>query len=48
VLGTLAYKLGRALEGLLGELHQVQFYLFGALLVIGLGVWLYRRRQREG
>lgn len=47
-LGTLAYKLGRALEGLLGELHEIQAYLFGALLVIGLAIWLYRRRQRAG
>ncbi|SDI91059.1 membrane protein DedA, SNARE-associated domain [Pseudomonas flavescens] len=46
MLGTLAYRLGRALEGMLGELHQIQLYVFAALLIIGLGVWLYRRRQR--
>ncbi|TBU81898.1 DedA family protein [Phytopseudomonas dryadis] len=45
LLGTLAYKLGRALEGLLDELHQVQLYLFAGLLALALAIWLYRRRR---
>lgn len=47
VLGCLAYRLGRALEGLLDGLHQVQLYLFGGLALLFLGLFLYRRRRRQ-
>ena len=46
LLGTLAYKLGRALQAMLDDLYQIQLYLFAGLALIGLSVWLYRRRSR--
>ncbi|WP_439860538.1 DedA family protein [Pseudomonas sp. MBLB4136] len=46
-LGLAAYHLGAALETLLDDLRRYQLYVFAALLLVVLALWL-RRRLRRG
>jgi membrane protein DedA with SNARE-associated domain len=39
------YVLGDALERLLGDLKHIEHWLFAALLVLGIGVWLFSARR---
>ena len=45
-LGLAAYHFGAILEGMLGSIKKYELWVLGALLVLGLGLWL-RRRYRN-
>lgn len=42
-LGAAAYKFGAVLEGLLGNVKKYELWVLGALLVIGVLLWIRRR-----
>jgi membrane protein DedA with SNARE-associated domain len=42
-LGAAAYKFGSVLEGLLGNVKKYELWVLGALLVIGVLLWIRRR-----
>ena len=42
-LGAAAYHFGAVLEGMLGSVKKYELWVLGALLVLGLGLWLRRR-----
>ncbi|WP_462380187.1 DedA family protein [Pseudomonas sp. Marseille-QA0892] len=42
-----AYNLGYALKVVLGDFHRYQLYLLGILILLGLLIWLYRRRRNS-
>ena len=42
-LGSAAYHFGAVMEGLLGNIKKYELWVLGALLVLGLGLWLRRR-----
>lgn len=46
-LGLAAYHIGAALEALLGDMRVAQLLLLGALVLLGVSLWLYRRTRRE-
>ncbi|WP_312798852.1 DedA family protein [Pseudomonas sp.] len=43
VLGLAAYHFGAVLEGALGNLKRYELMVLGALLVLGVVLWLWRR-----
>ncbi|WP_188983343.1 DedA family protein [Pseudomonas matsuisoli] len=47
-LGAIGYNLGYALTAVIEDFHLYQMYLLGALVLLGLLVWLYRRRRDSG
>ncbi|EPN44280.1 DedA family protein, partial [Pseudomonas syringae pv. actinidiae ICMP 19096] len=42
-LGSAAYHFGAILEGLLGNVKKYELWVLGALILLGLGLWLRRR-----
>jgi membrane protein DedA with SNARE-associated domain len=42
-LAAAAYHFGAVLEGMLGSIKKYELWVLGALLVLGLGLWLRRR-----
>ncbi|WP_122585405.1 DedA family protein [Pseudomonas viridiflava] len=42
-LGSAAYHFGAVLEGLLGNVKKYELWVLGALILLGLGLWLRRR-----
>ena len=46
-LAIAAYNLGYALKVVLGDFHRYQLYLLGILVLLGLLIWLYRRRRNS-
>ncbi len=42
-LGSAAYHFGAILEGLLGNIKKYELWVLGALLLLGLGLWIRRR-----
>ncbi|MBU1330847.1 MAG: DedA family protein [Gammaproteobacteria bacterium] len=46
-LGLAAYHIGAALEALLGDMRDAQLLLLGALVLLGISLWLYRRMRRS-
>src|ERR1700712_357312 len=42
-LGAAAYKFGSVLEGLLGNVKKYELWVLGALLVVGVLLWVWRR-----
>ena len=47
-LGLAAYHFSAFLEGLLGDIKRFELYILGALAVLGVIVWLRRRRKNRG
>jgi membrane protein DedA with SNARE-associated domain len=45
LLAGAGYLLGDALEHFLGDLKRIEHWVFAALVIIGIGVWLLRRRR---
>ncbi|EPN13588.1 DedA family protein, partial [Pseudomonas syringae pv. actinidiae ICMP 18804] len=41
--GSAAYHFGAILEGLLGNVKKYELWVLGALILLGLGLWLRRR-----
>jgi membrane protein DedA with SNARE-associated domain len=42
-LAAAAYHFGAVLEGMLGSVKKYELWVLGALLVLGVGLWLRRR-----
>jgi membrane protein DedA with SNARE-associated domain len=42
-LAAAAYHFGAVLEGMLGSIKKYELWVLGALLVLGVGLWLRRR-----
>mgnify|MGYP003606942603 FL=1 len=42
-LATAAYHFGAVLEGLLGSVKKYELWVLGALLVLGIGLWVRSR-----
>ncbi|WPO99774.1 DedA family protein [Pseudomonas sp. HR96] len=42
-LGFAAYRFGSVLEALLGNVKKYELWVLGGLLVVGVGLWLWRR-----
>lgn len=42
-LGAAAYHFGAVLEGMLGSIKKYELWVLGALLLLGLVLWLRRR-----
>jgi membrane protein DedA with SNARE-associated domain len=42
-LAAAAYHFGAVLEGMLGSIKKYELWVLGALLLLGLGLWLRRR-----
>ena len=42
-LAAAAYHFGAVLEGMLGSVKKYELWVLGALLVLGLGLWIRRR-----
>jgi membrane protein DedA with SNARE-associated domain len=42
-LAAAAYHFGAVLEGMLGSIKKYELWVLGALLILGLGLWLRRR-----
>ena len=45
VTTTLGYAFGHTIERLLGDIKRYEFWIFGALILIGVAVWLWQRRS---
>ncbi len=43
----LGYAFGHTIERLLGDIKRYEFWIFGALILIGAGVWLWRRHRER-
>jgi membrane protein DedA with SNARE-associated domain len=41
------YVLGNAVEPLLENLRGAEYYVFAAVILVGVGVWLLRRRRKR-
>jgi len=48
LIAGLGWVFGEAIQRVLGELHHIEMWLFAALIVIGIGLWLYHRRRTSG
>jgi membrane protein DedA with SNARE-associated domain len=42
-LAAAAYHFGAVLEGMLGSIKKYELWVLGALLILGVGLWLRRR-----
>jgi membrane protein DedA with SNARE-associated domain len=45
VVGGIGWVFGQAAEQLLGDLRHLELWLLGGLAVLGLVIWLVRRRR---
>jgi membrane protein DedA with SNARE-associated domain len=45
VLGLASYHFGAVLEGILGNVKRYELMVLGALMVIGIALWLWRRAR---
>jgi membrane protein DedA with SNARE-associated domain len=45
LVGSAGWLLGRAVEALLGEIHNAEAWIFGAVIAIALALGLWRRRR---
>ena len=44
-LGWASYHFSAVIEGLLGDIKRFELYILGAFIVLGLGLWIRRRRK---